>query len=197
MVSLIEENRSPKSRVARNSRSGSRPCSPGSAYPRFSGARVGHRYYDNKVGRWMTMDPIGVKGTLNTYSYCDDDPVNNNDFLGLCCDGNFAQCLANCLNYWDLVGKTVDVVLTGNALANATVRKPWFGGTTGDSTSVLSKIGGRVGGEIPGGLRVLGTRNALRAIGRAAAVATVAEGFYRIGNIASCSAICAYDNCAY
>ena len=83
MVSLVDIETTSKPCATRNSRSGSQPRSPRTPYPRFSDARVGYRFYDNKVGRWITQDPLGVKAGLNVYSYCDDDPINFVDPWGL------------------------------------------------------------------------------------------------------------------
>jgi RHS repeat-associated protein len=42
------------------------------------------RYYDPKVGRFVTKDPIGFKGgDANLYAYVGANPVNNVDPLGL------------------------------------------------------------------------------------------------------------------
>ncbi len=43
-----------------------------------------HRWYDSALGRWMSRDPIGVRGGVNLYVYGNDDPVNVIDPLGLC-----------------------------------------------------------------------------------------------------------------
>jgi RHS repeat-associated protein len=43
-----------------------------------------HRYYDPSEGRWLTRDPIGYAGGLNLYDYCDGNPINLVDPLGLC-----------------------------------------------------------------------------------------------------------------
>jgi RHS repeat-associated protein len=42
-----------------------------------------HRYYDPELGRWLTRDPIGLEGGVNTYAYCSGDPVNYVDPDGL------------------------------------------------------------------------------------------------------------------
>jgi RHS repeat-associated protein len=41
------------------------------------------RYYHPRWGRFISSDPIGVQGGLNTYAYAMDNPVNWIDPLGL------------------------------------------------------------------------------------------------------------------
>lgn len=40
-------------------------------------------YYSPNVGRWTTRDPIEEKGGINLYAFCENDPVNSFDLLGL------------------------------------------------------------------------------------------------------------------
>ena len=40
------------------------------------------RYYDPEVGRFLSEDPIGLAGGLNTYRYVGNDPVNWADPTG-------------------------------------------------------------------------------------------------------------------
>lgn len=42
-----------------------------------------NRYYNPQIGRFISEDPIGLMGGINPYMYCDGDPVNRVDPLGL------------------------------------------------------------------------------------------------------------------
>ncbi|EFH8046155.1 hypothetical protein GJO62_23090 [Escherichia coli] len=58
-------------------------CLPGQQYDEESGLCYNrHRYYDPLQGRYITQDPIGLSGGLNTYSY-PLNPINEIDPLGL------------------------------------------------------------------------------------------------------------------
>ncbi len=41
------------------------------------------RYYDSRLKRFLTVDPIGIEGEMNLFAYCADDPVNLVDPFGL------------------------------------------------------------------------------------------------------------------
>jgi RHS repeat-associated protein len=59
---------------------------------RFSSKRVddetglvyfGRRYYDPALGKWLTMDPLGLKAGPNLYAYVLNNPMTHFDLYGL------------------------------------------------------------------------------------------------------------------
>jgi len=42
-----------------------------------------YRYYSPELGRWMSRDPIGIKGGLNVYAMTENNPISFFDRLGL------------------------------------------------------------------------------------------------------------------
>jgi RHS repeat-associated protein len=55
------------------------------------------RYYDPTIRRFISEDPIGLEGGINSYAFAEGDPVNGSDPTGLDPQGNgYTGC-------WDLV----------------------------------------------------------------------------------------------
>ncbi|HES59257.1 MAG TPA: RHS repeat-associated core domain-containing protein [Caldithrix sp.] len=73
------------------------------------------RYYDAKVGRFISRDPIGFGGGINVYIYVSNNSVNYRDPKGLDllgCAGAMLmgkkQCNENLGNALDMVGNYID-----------------------------------------------------------------------------------------
>jgi len=71
---------------------------PGQYYDQETGLHYNYfRYYDPNTGRYLTSDPIGLDGGLNTYLYAEANPVKIIDLFGLRggCPANMRPGYAN------------------------------------------------------------------------------------------------------
>ncbi len=58
---------------------------PGQYYDQETGLNQNwNRDYDAKIGRYVTSDPLGLRGGTNTFNYVFGSPINGHDKLGLC-----------------------------------------------------------------------------------------------------------------
>lgn len=81
---------------------------PGHYYDEETGLYYNlHRFYDPETGRYLTSDPIGLAGGVNTYSYVLGNPLRWIDPHGLFCTYNFAE------HYFSGSGATVDLGAVG------------------------------------------------------------------------------------
>ncbi|HEX5438979.1 MAG TPA: RHS repeat-associated core domain-containing protein [Gemmatimonadaceae bacterium] len=53
------------------------------------------RYYDPRLGRFLSEDPIGLAGGINPYVYAGDDPLDGWDPFGLCDPNDDLTCPAH------------------------------------------------------------------------------------------------------
>ena len=57
---------------------------PGQYYDDETGLHYNYfRYYDPETGRYLTSDPIELRGGLNTYTYVEGNPTRYSDYYGL------------------------------------------------------------------------------------------------------------------
>jgi len=52
-----------------------------------------NRYYNPATGRYISSDPIGLTGGLNTYNYVGQSPVMYTDPYGFCDQEKYPDCI--------------------------------------------------------------------------------------------------------
>jgi RHS repeat-associated protein len=163
------------------------------------------RYYDPKIGRFMSEDPIRFLGGVNFYAYVENNPINRTDPFGLqgCC-GGWAACYSRCVNRF-LINPAVAVVATAaagaaNIWANATATAGGLTNAEVAGARLTAALGFRAGlittvaeakAAAAAGIVSGGTASAA-ATAAAGAAATVGAGV-----VLGCSLACSIDPCTY
>ena len=55
--------------------------------------QMGYRHYSPSLGRWLSRDPIGLKGGTNTSDFTGNAPSDRNDYRGLAWESTETQGL--------------------------------------------------------------------------------------------------------
>ncbi len=168
-----------------------------------------NRYYNPAIGRYISSDPIGIDGGLNTFLYAEASPVMYvdpeglkevaYDFIGPLQPGDrraarplsLSSCLATCAG--ELV-RDMTVVEGASLIAATPVPKSWVGQSQAMGARKLTNIGGALatlGRNLPRLKNpILATTNACRVASRANAYVGAAFATYDSAALLSCSAIC-------
>lgn len=79
------------------------------------------RYYDSKLGRFLSEDPMGIAGGMNPYTYASNTPINDTDPFGYCPAGTELVISVDEQGHW-----RAECVSSGGTLPEVrTVAQPW------------------------------------------------------------------------
>ncbi|HEX5125546.1 MAG TPA: RHS repeat-associated core domain-containing protein [Rhodocyclaceae bacterium] len=115
-----------------------------------------HRYYDPQTGRYVSSDPIGLAGGVNTYAYTNNSPLNYSDPTGRC-----PWCVGAGIGA--AIGAVSGAVQAANAGGGWTSQNAWnitvgalTGGLTGAAAGAIPSqwgiLAGMAGGALAGGV---------------------------------------------
>ncbi len=129
---------------------------PGQQYDEETGLYYNrHRYYDPQQGRYITQDPIGLRGGWNLYQY-PFNPVSKIDPLGLMAfGGEFGKWLGSAVNAVSEGNMSYDDVTTAIDAANGPTYLPPSGSLSFDAGGSLDVFSG---GSFATGISI-GTNN--------------------------------------
>ena len=137
---------------------------PGQYYDEETGLYYNYfRYYDPALGRYITSDPIGLAGGLNTYGYVENNSLRWADKNGLFIDGippiawpyvqsefyalrSAFEVVSNCLIYFVVNELRSILVVPVFAEAGGEIVDVAFGKSIGNYSRIVTKFyGGPIG----------------------------------------------------